>query len=34
VVCVHGDDCESFANAVGKSGIETVAPRIGDVLEI
>ncbi len=36
VICVHGDDCETFAADVAREfpNIETYAPKNGDVIEI
>jgi Cft2 family RNA processing exonuclease len=34
VICMHGDYCERFATELkGRFGIETVAPKTGDVLK-
>jgi putative mRNA 3-end processing factor len=35
VVCVHGNNCEKFANTLSETlGIEAIAPKNGEILEM
>ena len=34
IICVHGDDCEGFANELHENGFKAIAPQIGDSVTI
>ncbi len=34
IICVHGDDCEGFANELQENGFKAIAPQIGESITI
>ncbi|MCS7109534.1 MAG: hypothetical protein NZ903_01925 [Candidatus Micrarchaeota archaeon] len=34
IICVHGDNCEAFAEELKENGYDAMAPAIGDIIQI
>ena len=34
IICIHGDDCQRFAQELRSRGYDAVAPMLGETVEI